>query len=214
MHKTRITTNIQEQNQTIDSYYKFQSKIYDLTRWTFLFGRHQIVREIPMEKDQAFTLLEVGCGTGYNLKRLAGHFTRAKLMGMDLSGDMLQIAKKSTAAFQDRVELIQAPYGQVPLSCRPDVILFSYSLTMINPQWRELLERAVEDLPEGGIIAVSDFHDSRFSWFKNHMGRHHVRMDGHLLPLLEEQFEPLRSSVKNAYLGIWEYLLFVGRKTN
>jgi S-adenosylmethionine-diacylgycerolhomoserine-N-methlytransferase len=39
-------------------------------------------------------------------------------------------------------------------------------------------------------------------------------MDGHLLPLLEEQFEPLRSSVKNAYLGIWEYLLFVGRKTN
>lgn len=212
MNKTRITSDIQEQNRTIDTYYKFQSKIYDLTRWTFLFGRKRIVRELPFERDAAFKLLEVGCGTGYNLQRLARRFPKAHLTGMDLSGDMLRIARQNTQAFGDRVELIQAPYGQTPLSFQPDVILFSYSLTMINPQWQDLLEEAYRDLPEGGIIAVADFHRSQFNWFKNHMANHHVRMDAHLLPVLQEQFTPLTEDVENAYLGVWEYLVYVGKK--
>lgn len=212
MNKTRITSDIQEQNRTIDTYYQFQSKIYDLTRWTFLFGRKRIVRELPFEREAAFKLLEVGCGTGYNLQRLARRFPKAHLTGMDLSGDMLHIARQNTQTFGDRVELIQAPYGQTPLSFQPDVILFSYSLTMINPQWQDLLQEAYRDLPEGGIIAVTDFHRSQFPWFKNHMANHHVRMDAHLLPVLQEQFTSLTEKVQNAYLGIWEYLVYVGKK--
>lgn len=212
MNKTRITSNIQEQNRAIDTYYQFQSKIYDLTRWTFLFGRKRIVRELPFEPEAAFKLLEVGCGTGYNLQRLARRFPKAHLTGMDLSGDMLHIARQNTQTFGDRVELIQAPYGQTPLSFQPDVILFSYSLTMINPQWQDLLQEAYRDLPEGGIIAVTDFHRSPFPWFKNHMANHHVRMDAHLLPVLQEQFTSLTEKVQNAYLGIWEYLVYVGKK--
>jgi hypothetical protein len=64
----------------------------------------------------------------------------------------------------------------------------------------------------GGIVAVADFHDSPMPGFKAHMSNHHVRMDGHLLPVLEQQFEPLYSRVGKAYGGIWEYLVFVGRK--
>lgn len=133
---------------------------------------------------------------------------------MDLSGDMLHIARQNTISFGDRVELIQAPYGQTPLPFQPEVVLFSYALTMINPQWKELIQEAYRDLPEGGIIAVTDFHDSRFPWFKSHMGNHHVRMEKHLLPALREQFKPLMEEVKSAYLGVWEYLIFVGKKTD
>lgn len=212
MSKTRITGSIQEQNQAISTYYQFQSRIYDLTRWTFLFGRKQIIQEIPLARDAAFNLLEVGCGTGYNLERLARQFPNAQLKGMDLSADMLDIAGQTTRPFRDRVELIQAPYGQIPLPFQPDVILFSYSLTMINPQWADLIEQAYQDLPEGGIIAVTDFHDSRFPWFKTHMGHHHVRMDGHLLPVLQSRFRSVTEQVKLAYLGVWQYLVYVGKK--
>lgn len=212
MSKTKITSNIKEQNQTIATYYQFQSQIYDLTRWTFLFGRKQIVNLLPFAQDANFSLLEIGCGTGYNLKRLATYYPHAQLQGMDLSADMLHIAQQSTKSHLDRIELIQAPYGAAPLSYCPDVILFSYALTMINPQWEELLEQAYQDLAPGGIIAVTDFHDSRFSWFKQHMGNHHVRMDGHLLPALKSRFSPVFEEIKQAYLGVWEYVIFVGRK--
>lgn len=212
MDKTRITTSIPEQNRTIATYYQFQSKIYDLTRWSFLFGRKHIVDQLPFQSSEQFSVLEVGCGTGYNLQRLAQRYPNAQLSGMDLSADMLAIARKNTRMHHNRVQLHQLPYGMEPLTTQPDVILFSYALTMINPQWKTLIEQAVKDLPVGGYIAVTDFHDSRFDWFKQHMGGHHVRMDGHLLPVLQREFKPILNEVKQAYLGVWEYLVFVGRR--
>lgn len=212
MDKTRITTSVPEQNKTIATYYQFQSKIYDLTRWSFLFGRNRIVQELPFQPSDHFSLLEVGCGTGYNLQRLARRYPNAQLSGMDLSADMLAIARKNTQMYHQRVSLEQAPYGAAPIASQPDVILFSYALTMINPQWESLIQQAIQDLPAGGYIAVTDFHDSRFDWFKQHMGGHHVRMDGHLLPVLRREFKPILNEVKQAYLGVWEYLVFVGRR--
>jgi S-adenosylmethionine-diacylgycerolhomoserine-N-methlytransferase len=204
----------QEQTKTMERYYRLQSKIYDATRWSFLFGRQRIIREIPLDAGAPAHMLEVGCGTGYNLRRLARRFPRAHLSGMDVSPDMLRLARRDTRAFGRRVVLIQAPYtlGEDRFAGGLDAILFSYSLTMINPQWSELLEQAERDLRPGGFIAVVDFHDSRFPWFKRHMGVNHVRMDGHLLPALRERFEPLLAEVRAAYGGLWLYLLFVGRK--
>jgi S-adenosylmethionine-diacylgycerolhomoserine-N-methlytransferase len=83
---------------------------------------------------------------------------------------------------------------------------------MINPQWEELLQQAYNDLKPGGFIAVVDFHDSRFNWFKRHMGNNHVRMDGHLLPALSQLYKTVFVRIVKAYAGVWEYVLFVGRK--
>jgi S-adenosylmethionine-diacylgycerolhomoserine-N-methlytransferase len=42
------------------------------------------------------------------------------------------------------------------------------------------------------------------------MGVNHVRMDGHLRPLLQERLQPVTDELHSAYKGIWEYLLFIG----
>ena len=34
-----------EQASAMDNYYKFQSKIYDMTRWSFLFGRDEVTKD-------------------------------------------------------------------------------------------------------------------------------------------------------------------------
>lgn len=203
-----------QQAEFMQQYYKLQSKIYDATRWSFLFGRRRILKEIPLPTDTTGTILEVGCGTGYNLKRLARQFPQARLIGLDVSPDMTDLARRRTTRWQQRVEIINAPYTtEHQLFPRPvDAVLFSYSLTMINPQWKDLILQARKDLRPGGIIAVTDFHDSRFSWFKRHMSNHHVRMDGHLLPLLEQEFHPILQQTPAAYGGIWHYLLFIGKK--
>ena len=119
-----------EQAQTMQRYYRLQSKIYDATRWTFLFGRKRIIRELPvLEETAALEILEVGCGTGYNLKRLALRFPNARLTGMDVSADMLERSASRTAQWADRITLLEKPYGEENLSFHGkfDLILFSYS---------------------------------------------------------------------------------------
>ena len=208
------TASEEDQNKNIQNYYKLQSKIYDATRWTFLFGRKKLVRLLPFDRNAEIEILEIGCGTGYNLKRLASAFPKAKLTGLDVSEDMIELSQKQCSSFKDRVELLQQPYGpkQQPMPKKYDAILFAYSLTMINPQWEELIRHAENDLKPDGVVGLADFHDSNFLWFKKHMSNHHVRMDGHLLKLIKELYEPVVEEVKSAYGGVWQYVVFVGKK--
>ncbi|NUO00398.1 MAG: methyltransferase domain-containing protein [Saprospiraceae bacterium] len=210
----QTTDRTEQQAQTMQRYYRLHSKIYDATRWSFLFGRKRIIRQLPdLVADPAPHILEVGCGTGYNLKHLALRFPNARLTGMDVSGEMLQRAARRILPWRDRISLLEQPYGEENsgFNQKFDLILFSYSLTMINPHWATLIARAKQDLKPGGIIAVVDFHDSPFSWFKRHMANNHVRMDGHLRPALEAEFLVEEAKICRAYAGIWAYLLFWGR---
>ncbi len=212
---TKITSSErQHQAQRISQYYVLQSKIYDLTRWSFLFGRNAIIREIKRFQPDAQQVMEIGCGTGRNLIRLASRFPQADIKGMDVSLEMLRIAHKRLKMTANQPKLLHQPYqfGDDTYHHQIDVILFSYSLTMINPQWSELIQQAYRDLSPGGIIAVVDFNDSPFPWFKQHMGNHHVRMDGHLLPVLELSFETQLARKIKAYGGVWSYLMYIGRK--
>jgi S-adenosylmethionine-diacylgycerolhomoserine-N-methlytransferase len=206
--------NENKQVSTIQGYYKWHAKIYQATRWTFLFGRRRIVKALELALTSEKTLLEVGCGTGHNLGLLARRYPLIHLIGLDISTDMLAVASKKTAHFKNRVTLIEQPYapGDWQLPAQPDVILFSYCLTMINPGWEAALERAASDLKPGGIIAVVDFHTSPFTAFRNWMGKNHVRMEKHLLPVLEKLFQTKKVEVRQAYGGVWSYVLFVGKK--
>lgn len=206
------TKKIISQKDTMRTYYQFQSTIYDATRWLFLFGRNEIL-ELIQSKVQPKHIVEVGCGTGYNTKKLGQLFPKSKITGIDVSSDMLAIAKKKVDQY-NHVTLLERPYaaGIFDKSNAPDLFLFSYSLTMINPQFEELIHQAHADLAPGGKIAVVDFHSSSQGWFRNHMSNHHVRMEAHLNPVLESLFDPVHTTVNKAYFGIWNYFLFLGEK--
>lgn len=205
---------VEEQNQTMQRYYVLQSQIYDLTRWSFLFGRGEVIRQLPLDPNQAHRILEVGCGTGYNLRLLARRFPKAQLTGLDVSTHMIQKAARTTQAYAQRTTLEECPYsfGDTHRHGQIDALLFSYSLTMINPQWESLVRQAKADLKPGGYIAVVDFYDSRLPWFKTHMGNNHVRMDSHLSPVLKQEFKTIQHRVKKAYAGVWDYFVYIGQK--
>ncbi|MEM1319477.1 MAG: class I SAM-dependent methyltransferase [Bacteroidota bacterium] len=204
-----------EQQQRIKNYYQFQSRIYDTTRWAFLFGRLGILQHIPFTAQEVFRLAEIGCGTGFNLDHIARAYPQASLIGVDVSADMLDQAREKLLHFPNTKIFYHQAYdleSQILRATPPDIILFSYALTMINPQWKDLLAKAHQDLPKGGKIMVVDFHNSRLRFFKNHMGNHHVRMDAHVLPELKRLFTTRTARVKKAYMGIWEYFIYVGEK--
>ncbi len=197
----------------LEGYYRLHARIYDTTRWTFLFGRRRLVRLIA--EGRPGRVLEVGCGTGRNLVFLAKALPKARITGLDLSQSMLRRARRATRVFGDRVSLHQTCYDS-PISPEEpfDAVVFSYCLTMINPGWQQAIRAAARDLAPGGRIAVVDFHDTPSSWFRRWMHVNHVRMDGHLRPVLQQMFTPQIDRMDRAYLGLWSYLTFVGNATH
>ena len=199
-----------EQVQSMQRFYRWQASVYDATRWAFLFGRRTLYGQLPQEEHQ--TLLEVGCGTGWNLKNLAALHPTWQLTGIDVSPDMLAQARKATSKFRGRVKLVQEPYGVSATRKPVDIVLFSYSLTMFNPGWEAAIEQAWSDLKPGGHIAVVDFHDAPQPWFRSWMKYNRVRMDRHLLPFLERRFQTQLNIVRSTHVLLWRYFIFVGKK--
>jgi S-adenosylmethionine-diacylgycerolhomoserine-N-methlytransferase len=196
----------------IEGYYRLHSRIYDATRWSFLFGRTAILQEAAKVAHPK-QILEVGCGTGKNLVNLCRLFPQATVTGLDLSETMLAVARRKISALGPRVRLLHGAYGpafQDVRSC--DLILFSYALSMFNPGFAEAIATAQRDLTPGGCIAVVDFHDTRLPLFERWMGVNHVRMNRQLQPLLAAQFHAFTDRVQTAYGGVWRYFLFAGRK--
>jgi S-adenosylmethionine-diacylgycerolhomoserine-N-methlytransferase len=195
-----------EPQAALQRYYALHARLYDATRWSFLFGREAILRPL-LHLEPPRRILEVGCGTGRNLKSLKKHFPNAEITGVDLSADMLEVAGKKVPG----VALCQRAYD-APLRGDFDLVLCSYALTMFNPGWQAAIEAAAQDLRPGGIMAVVDFSHTKFDFFRRWMGVNHVRMEAHLWPVLQEQFEVVYHGCQSAYGGLWEYGMFLGMK--
>jgi S-adenosylmethionine-diacylgycerolhomoserine-N-methlytransferase len=215
-----MVTPAADQVARMEEYYRFHARIYDATRWSFLFGRKALIQELSTLVTPT-NILEIGCGTGQNLIRLNQAFPQANITGLDASESMLAVAQKNLGPLAGRVVLIRQAYdrplqevgqvGNLLLQSKFDLILCSYSLSMMNPGWDLAIESAQQDLRLGGLMAVVDFHDSNWPLFKWLM-RIHVRLNGHLLPKLQTCFQPRWVEIRPAYAGFWHYLLFVGAK--
>jgi S-adenosylmethionine-diacylgycerolhomoserine-N-methlytransferase len=197
----------------LERYYKLHARIYDATRWSFLFGRSLLIKQIARHIHPC-RILEIGCGTGKNLVALSRHFPDADLTGLDLSKEMLELASKRLSGCGRQAELMHRVYSR-PLHPDPayDLIIFSYTLSMINPGYRKAIRSARHDLVPGGVIAVVDFFDSRVAPFKTWMKINHVRMDGHLPVELRKQFMPVCDENMAAYGGLWRYFIFIGKQS-
>lgn len=208
LHKTRG-----EQMREMKSYYQFHAKIYDATRWAFLFGRDHLIEKLPLQDRADFRVLEVGCGTGINLRHVAEKTSTAQLLGIEISPDMCTKARSALAPYDNRLHLENRPYELgVSLAEPVDIIYFSYSLCMMNPYWQEILEQAYADLKPGGHFAMVDFHDTHNEIYRDYMRSNHVRVDGHLLPAVQRMFSGRYLKLGRGWLGIWKYMVFIGQK--
>ncbi|MGD8427751.1 MAG: class I SAM-dependent methyltransferase [Balneolaceae bacterium] len=202
-------THITNSN-SLERYYRFHSNIYDATRWAFLFGRNTLLDMISDMPSQPH-ILEIGCGTGTNIESMQFHFPDAHILGIDLSQDMLEVARNKLGN-SNHITFENIKYGSESLGDRTfDLILLSYSLTMFDDPLEKILEQISEDLKSNGYIAVVDFNTSPYSWFRKWMGVNHVDLSGHLLPMLEKYYRPVSSEIKSAYFGLWSYFQFIGR---
>jgi S-adenosylmethionine-diacylgycerolhomoserine-N-methlytransferase len=156
----------------MDRQYRWQRHIYDVTRLPYLLGRNRLIAEL----DPAIgaPVLEIGCGTGRNLIRVARSYPGVECFGIDVSHVMLDTARRSIrrAGLEGRIRLAQADAvtaDPAQLFGRPsfDRIMISYALSMIPP-WRQVLDHAASMLGPKGCLCLVDFGDQARmpAWFR------------------------------------------------
>jgi S-adenosylmethionine-diacylgycerolhomoserine-N-methlytransferase len=180
----------------MDSVYRRQRHIYDLTRKYYLLGRDRLVNELDAKPGER--AIEIGCGTARNLIRIAERYPGAELYGLDASTEMLRSARESVsrAKLGERIELMHGFAEELTPSLfgldRPfDRAIFSYSLSMI-PDWRAALKAAARSVRPGGFIHVVDFGDLNALWpiasraLRRWLQAFHVAPRDELLALVEQ----------------------------
>lgn len=142
--------------ERMDRRYRYQRHIFDLSRKFILFGRERAIEALRL--GDACSVLEIGCGTGRNLERMAAAHPALRLTGIDISEEMLKSARARIARMQidDRVSLQQGDAATLPIKGKFPRILISYSLSMV-PDWRRALALAIDGVEAGGILVIVDF---------------------------------------------------------
>lgn len=155
MPSTAGTT--EDHRSFLNSYYGWSRHFYDLTRKYYLFGRDRALRDLLADPDWK-RLVEIGPGTGRNLRILHEGRPSAQLGGIEASDEMLEHAQARCpwarlqhgfAEDADYDELLGAP---------PDVVMFSYCLSMVQDP-HKALENARQTAAVGGRVIIVDFAD-------------------------------------------------------
>jgi S-adenosylmethionine-diacylgycerolhomoserine-N-methlytransferase len=147
----------------MDRMYRRQRFIYDASRKFYLLGRDEAIARLRAAPGDR--VLEIGCGTGRNLIKLARAYPQACLFGLDVSQEMLLTAAASIARARLSARIALARADATSFEPRElfghagfDRVMISYALSMIPP-WRETLGRALDALSPGGSLHLVDFGD-------------------------------------------------------
>lgn len=147
--------------ERMDRHYRYQRFIYDLTRTHYLIGRKHLIADLAPKPGE--TVLEIGCGTAWNLVRTAKRYPQSRIYGIDVSNAMLDTARAAIKrhGLAGRIEVAQADAtnfsaGDVFGFARFDRVFFSYALSMI-PGWQMALDVGASHVASGGSLHIVDF---------------------------------------------------------
>jgi S-adenosylmethionine-diacylgycerolhomoserine-N-methlytransferase len=157
----------------MDAIYRFQRHFYDITREPYLLGRDVAIRALDVP--EGGNVLEIGCGTGRNLLKIARFYPSAHCFGVDISANMLRTANRAIARADASKKVVVARADAATFdpqklfgAARFDRVIISYALSMI-PQWEDVLYAAVNLLSADGALHVVDFGDQSGlpPWFRH-----------------------------------------------
>ena len=145
----------------LNRYYRTVRHVYDPTRRFFLFGRDRVLADLLRERWQ--TLVEIGPGTGRNLRVLRRGRPNGRYGGIEASDEMLKHARRTCPWASLAHGFAESADIRAVLDAPPDRILFSYCLSMVGEPVTAL-RHARRALAPGGEIVIVDFGDLASTW--------------------------------------------------
>jgi S-adenosylmethionine-diacylgycerolhomoserine-N-methlytransferase len=149
-----LSTEQADHRAFLNRYYGVSRYFYDVSRKYYLLGRDKALEQLLAEDWSS--LIEVGPGTGRNLAKLHEARPSARLGGVEASDAMLDHARKRCPwASLEHGFAENADFTSV-LGTKPDRILFSYCLSMVQDPVAAL-ENARRSVSPNGYVMVVDF---------------------------------------------------------
>ena len=191
-------------------YYRWNSVLYDATRWAILWGREWFCNYLRIElkqinkKYERLHIIEIGCGTGYHIAALAPEFKDCMFYGYDTSVHMLNKASSKVNDLEN-VQLRQEFFPSKSMKqSSTDCFICSYSISM-NDDILHCIEAIHNTLSTSGILYVVDFITSSSNWFNRWMNFHGVYIRSEIISVLQNTFKSVEYETKRGFFGLYHY---------
>ena len=209
------TQEISKTERHLKRYYRWNSHLYDATRWAILWGRKWLedylrIELVVLEKKNSSTscyrscIVEIGCGTGYHLSALAPVFKHSEFYGFDASAHMLNKASKKIQKLKN-VQLREEYFSSNSLPhLSVDCFICSYSMSM-NENIPSLIESIHENMKDSGVLYMVDFLSTSSNWFYRWMMLHGVYIHSEIITELQNTFKLVEYESKRGLFGLYRY---------
>jgi ubiquinone/menaquinone biosynthesis C-methylase UbiE len=156
-------------HERVRGVYKYFSRVYDVVSplWRDVLAREaqvDVAQTVAAYLPPDGSVLDLGCGTGANLQRLlALHVPFGEYLGLDLSENMLAVARRKfagipNAAFRQADALVDPlPQSQY------DLAVSTWMLSHLDEP-AKVVERALPCLKPGGYMVLLDVSEGRVRW--------------------------------------------------
>jgi len=139
----------------IPKFFNNTANSYDsIVNWTTFgkdsYWKNKILEQLSTEK----SVLDLACGTGILTKQIAEKIPHAKITGVDVTKNYLEMAKEKLISYE-KISFVHQDAENLHLGKKFDCITASYLPKYCTPN--VLIRKCLEHLNEGGKIILHDF---------------------------------------------------------
>jgi trans-aconitate 2-methyltransferase len=112
----------------------------------------EVLERLPLAGDEL--VLDVGCGTGRLTEKLLERLPGGRVVAIDLSANMLQVARDFLRPrFGGRVQLVRADASDLPVSCMADAVFSTATFHWVRDHVRLFRSLHTALKPGGRLVA-------------------------------------------------------------
>lgn len=155
------------------------------------YWKNEILKKIP----QSESIIDLACGTGILTELIANKFPNAKIVGIDITKNYLEVAKRKMSSFKN-VSFVNQDAEKLNLNYKFDCITSSYIPKYCNPEI--LIKTCLEHLKPNGKIIFHDFIYPKNKFLKILWNFYFVILKGfgQLIPDWQEIFDELPNLIR------------------
>jgi ubiquinone/menaquinone biosynthesis C-methylase UbiE len=115
-----------------------------------------LVRLVPDRQDSYGLVVDVGCGCGYSLPKLAQRFAPRELVGVDIDPQMLAAARAEAQRAGIAVKLVESSSSRLPLAAASVDLLFCHQTFHHLVEQEAALAEFMRVLKPGGLLLFAE----------------------------------------------------------
>jgi tRNA (cmo5U34)-methyltransferase len=120
-------------------------------------GYYKAVAGRIRQTEEPVRILDLGCGTGYELHYIFERAPHARIIGIDMSAAMLDRLSNRYPKQQEQLELRCGSYTEVPLGKNYDYVVSVYTMHHLLPEIKQSVYGKIYDsLKPGGLYVEGD----------------------------------------------------------